>query len=250
VAAQRGHSTPEAPHTTAAGHRPQGHGATSTKTKPRACPTWTPAPSTYARTLRHLQASDAQWRAEKNRAQPHTLGTPQAAGSGRLSRGPQALWRRSPPPPQPGLREYGRAAGTPLRERFAHGERAAATHRQHGLDAQALRRLPPPPPPPRRPRPRGKTPPRAANRRRRVWAWEYQLQLLSTAGQQKEGSVVKMHARHRCLFALSVGLAPLRLGSSASCCAHSRRGWRPEIQTGSPYTRKNVSMKQGVEGGG
>jgi hypothetical protein len=51
VAAQRGHGIPEAPHTTAAGGWPHGHGATSTKTKPRACPTWTPAPSTHAPSL-------------------------------------------------------------------------------------------------------------------------------------------------------------------------------------------------------
>jgi hypothetical protein len=54
-------------------------------------------PSTeYARTLRHLQAPDARWRAEKNRAQ--CVAHPwDAGGSGRLSRGAQALWRRPPP---------------------------------------------------------------------------------------------------------------------------------------------------------
>jgi hypothetical protein len=47
----------------------------------------------YARTLRHLQASDARGRAEKNRAQ--TAARPWDAGSaGRLSRGAHALWLR------------------------------------------------------------------------------------------------------------------------------------------------------------
>jgi hypothetical protein len=39
-------------------------------------------PSTeYACTLRHLQAPDARWRAEKNRAQSYTLGTQGVGGS-------------------------------------------------------------------------------------------------------------------------------------------------------------------------
>jgi hypothetical protein len=55
-------------------------------------------PSTeYARTLRHLQASDARWRAEKNRAQS-PVARPWDAGNGELSRGAQALWRRLPAP--------------------------------------------------------------------------------------------------------------------------------------------------------
>jgi hypothetical protein len=54
VAAQRGHSTPEALHTPAAW--PQGHGTTSTKTKSCACPTWTPAQSTHARHVGGLLA--------------------------------------------------------------------------------------------------------------------------------------------------------------------------------------------------
>ena len=54
-------------------------------------------PSTeYARTLRHLQASDARWRAEKNRARSYALGTQGVVG--RLGRGPQALWWRPPAP--------------------------------------------------------------------------------------------------------------------------------------------------------
>jgi hypothetical protein len=41
---------------------PQGHGATSTKTKSRAClPAYVDPNTEYARTLRHLQAPDARW---------------------------------------------------------------------------------------------------------------------------------------------------------------------------------------------
>jgi hypothetical protein len=123
VAAQRGHSTPEAPHTPAAGHRGM-HGATSTKTKSRACPTWTPAPSTeYARTLCHLQAPDARWRAEKPRAQSHAPGTQGAGGSAVGHR----AFGAAPPSPRPRGLGCGRAAGTPLRERFAHGEGSGHT---------------------------------------------------------------------------------------------------------------------------
>jgi hypothetical protein len=61
----------------------------------------------YARTLRHLQAPGARWRAKKNRAQPHALmplGGAQGVG-GSLGSGPQALWRRprgGAPPPRSG----------------------------------------------------------------------------------------------------------------------------------------------------
>jgi hypothetical protein len=97
-----------APHTTAAGHRDMARLPRKQNRAPalRAYvgPTrWAlirPSdPSTeYARTLRHLQASDARWRAEKNRAQSHILGT-QGVGGSRLSRGPHALWRRPAPAP-------------------------------------------------------------------------------------------------------------------------------------------------------
>jgi hypothetical protein len=81
-------------------------------------------PSTeYARTLRHLQASDARWRAEKTRAQPHTL--PWDAGSGRLSRGAQALWRR---PPAPAAQAAGERRGCPDVSALLTA-RATATHR-------------------------------------------------------------------------------------------------------------------------
>jgi hypothetical protein len=82
-------------------------------------------PSTeYARTLRHLQASDARWRAEKVRAQSHTPGT-QGAGSGRLSRGAQALCRR---PPSPAARAAGERRGCPCVGAFLTA-RATATYR-------------------------------------------------------------------------------------------------------------------------
>jgi hypothetical protein len=53
-------------------------------------------PSTeYARTLRHLQALNARWRAEKNRAQS-TVVHPWDAGSGRRSRGAHTALRHLP----------------------------------------------------------------------------------------------------------------------------------------------------------
>jgi hypothetical protein len=54
-------------------------------------------------------------------------------------RGAQALWRRPPNPAQPPwLRESG-GRGRPNAS-ASLAESAAAAHRQHGLDAQALRR--------------------------------------------------------------------------------------------------------------
>jgi hypothetical protein len=73
-----------------------------------ACPTWTPAPNTHARTLRHLQASDARWGAEKNRAQSYTLGTQGVGGSA----GGHRPFGGVPPPPQPRRRESGGDAPT------------------------------------------------------------------------------------------------------------------------------------------
>jgi hypothetical protein len=142
VAAQRGHSTPEAPHTTAAGHRRAAWRDFHEK-KSRLRVRAPVDPSTeYARTLRHLQASGARWGAEKNRAQSYALGTQGVGGSAQgAPTGPLAA---SPRPHSPGC---GRAAGTPQRERFAHAEGSGHTNRKHGLVALALWRLPPPPPP-------------------------------------------------------------------------------------------------------
>jgi hypothetical protein len=53
----------------------------------------------------------------ESRETQSTVVHPWDAGSGRLSRGSQALWRRLPAPAA-----CGRAAGMHLRERFAHGE--------------------------------------------------------------------------------------------------------------------------------
>jgi hypothetical protein len=73
-------------------------------------------PSTeYARTLRHLQASDARWRAEKNRAQSYTLGRREWAAQ----QGATGPWVAPPRPRSPG---GGGAAGVLLREHIAHGE--------------------------------------------------------------------------------------------------------------------------------
>jgi hypothetical protein len=106
VAAQRGHSIPEAPHATAASHR----GMVRLPGKQNSAPGPYVDPSTeYARTLRHLQASDARWRAEKTRAQPDILGT---QGVGGPAGGHRPLGG-APPPPQPGLlRESGGDAPT------------------------------------------------------------------------------------------------------------------------------------------
>jgi hypothetical protein len=80
-------------------------------------------PSTeYARTLRHLRASDARWRAEKTRAQPYALGTQGVQGVGG-SAGGHSPFGGVPPPPQPRLRESGGDASASLTAR------AAATHR-------------------------------------------------------------------------------------------------------------------------
>jgi hypothetical protein len=98
---------------------PQGHGATSTETKSRACPTRAPARTEYARTLRHLQAPDAQRIPEHSRT---PLGRREwAAQQG----GTGPVLAASPRPCSPGC---GRAAGTPQRERFAHGEAGQRPH--------------------------------------------------------------------------------------------------------------------------
>jgi hypothetical protein len=81
-------------------------------------------PSTeYARTFRHLQASDARWRAEKTRAQSYTLGTQGVSGSA----GGHRPFGGVPPPPPPRLRESGGDA--PMYVSASLTARAAATHR-------------------------------------------------------------------------------------------------------------------------
>jgi hypothetical protein len=77
----------------------------------------------YARTLRYLQASDARWRAEKNRAQSYTLGTQGVGGSA----GGRRPFGGVPPPPQPRLRESG-GRGRPYVSALLTA-RATATHR-------------------------------------------------------------------------------------------------------------------------
>jgi hypothetical protein len=78
----------------AAGHR----GMARLPRKSRACPTWTPAPSTHARFSTCRRASDARWRTEKHRAQPYTLWTQGVGGSAAGHR----PFGGVPPPPQPG----------------------------------------------------------------------------------------------------------------------------------------------------
>jgi hypothetical protein len=93
----------------------QGHGATSTKTKSRACPTRTPAPSAHARfaTGRRLTRGGEQRTPEHSR-------TPLGRREWAAQQGAHALWRLAaslPPPPQPRLRESG---GDAQRERSGH----------------------------------------------------------------------------------------------------------------------------------
>jgi hypothetical protein len=66
-----------------------GHGATSTKTKLRACPTWTPAKTLRARfaTCRRRTHHGG-----KPRKKQSTAACPWDARSGRLDSGPHALW--------------------------------------------------------------------------------------------------------------------------------------------------------------
>jgi hypothetical protein len=71
-----------------------------------------PAQSTHAR-CRHMQASDAWWRAEKIRAQSYALGTQGVGGSAPGVPGDHRPFGSAPPaPPQPGLRESGGDAPT------------------------------------------------------------------------------------------------------------------------------------------
>jgi hypothetical protein len=93
---------------------PQGHGATSTKRKSRACPTWTPAPNTHARfaTSRPRTRGGEQRKTERSRT---PLGRREWAA-------PQGVTGPLAASPRPRSLGCGRAAGTPLRGRFAHGE--------------------------------------------------------------------------------------------------------------------------------
>jgi hypothetical protein len=121
VAAQRGHSIPEAPTAYDSGW-PQGHGATSTKTKSRACPTWTPAPNTHAR----FATSGPRTRGGEQRKPEHSrtpLGRRRewAAQQGAT----EALWRR---PPAPAAWAAGERRGRPYVSASLTA-RAAATHR-------------------------------------------------------------------------------------------------------------------------
>jgi hypothetical protein len=120
VAAQRDHSIPEAPHTTAAGHS-TGAWRDFHENKIARLPYVDPS-AEYARALRHLQASDARWRAEKTRAQSYTLGT-QGVGGSAGGTGPLAA---SPRPRSPGC---GRAVGRRPYVSASLTARAAATHR-------------------------------------------------------------------------------------------------------------------------
>jgi hypothetical protein len=79
---------------------PQGHGATSTKTK--------------SHTLRHLQAPDKRWRAEReNRANSCILGVQGVGGS---AAGRHALMSASPRPPPQCRGSSGDALRAPLAE--------------------------------------------------------------------------------------------------------------------------------------
>jgi hypothetical protein len=85
-----------------------------TKTKPRACPTWTPAPNTHARfaTSRPRTRGGEQRKIERSRTH---LGRREWAAQQRAT-GPLVA------SPRPRSLGCGGAAGMPLRERFAHGQ--------------------------------------------------------------------------------------------------------------------------------
>jgi hypothetical protein len=97
----------------------QRHGATSTKTKSRACPTWTPAPSTHARfaTCKRRTRGGEQRNPEHSRT-PLALAWDLGRREWAAQQGATGPLAASPRPRSPGC---GRAAGTPQRERFAHG---------------------------------------------------------------------------------------------------------------------------------
>jgi hypothetical protein len=86
------------------------------KPKPRACPTWTPAPSTHARF-----ATSRRWPRGGEQRNPEHSRTP--LGRGAQGVGGPAVNRRgggghrpfggAPPPPQPRLRESGGDAALP-----------------------------------------------------------------------------------------------------------------------------------------
>jgi hypothetical protein len=138
VAAQRGHSTPEAPHTAYASGWPQGTGAWRNfhENKTARLPYMDPSTDYNARTLHHLhlQAPDAhggeQRKPEHSRI---SLGRREWAARGSAAGGHRPFGGRRPPPPSGPERSLvspgcGRAAGAPQRERFfARGERAATT---------------------------------------------------------------------------------------------------------------------------
>jgi hypothetical protein len=108
---------------------PRGHGATSMKTKPRACPTWTPALSTRAHFATRGRRMHGR-RAEKTRAQSHALGTQGVGGSaaGHLRAGHRPFGG-APPPPQPGMKGVGRWRWGHPDVRASLAERTAVAHR-------------------------------------------------------------------------------------------------------------------------
>jgi hypothetical protein len=99
VAAQRGHricGIPEAPHTPAAGHRGMWRDFHEHKIARLPYVDPSTAPSTHVRT--HASPPAGVGRAVERRENGSTVARPGDAGSGRLSRGAQALWRRPPTP--------------------------------------------------------------------------------------------------------------------------------------------------------
>jgi hypothetical protein len=120
AAAERGHSTPEAPHTPAAGHRGKARLARKQNRAPALRgPQHRPE---YARTLRHLQAPRTHG-GEQRKSEHHRMPLGRREWAAHLGRGAQALWplaaspRRRPPPAGGAWAAAGcgsgRAAGTP-----------------------------------------------------------------------------------------------------------------------------------------
>jgi hypothetical protein len=119
VAAQRGHIIPEAPHTSAAGHRDMARLPRKQNRAPALRGPRHPGPSTrpgYARAPRHLRASDARRRAETKWS---TVAHPWDARSGHGSATAHRpfLWRRPPRPRSPGAASGGGAPTWALRSR-------------------------------------------------------------------------------------------------------------------------------------
>jgi hypothetical protein len=126
VAAQRGHGIPGAPHTAAAGRR----GMARLPRKQNRAPAVRAGPQHRVRT--HASPPPGVGRAVESRENQSKVVHPWDAGSGRLSRGAQALWPLAaslgPPAAPPAAQAAGERRGRPYVSASLTA-RAAATHR-------------------------------------------------------------------------------------------------------------------------